>query len=116
MHAKLCPPETQVASPSVNILPPSISGPQLVRNSASDFSASLGLVSIASSFINFSPCLAAISPAGVAVDAAAVNIEPTGIYIVPFGVEVKPQGILVLPTVGLWLACTMSCLVQHAPS
>ena len=64
--------------PSVNILPPSISGPMWVRNLASTVSASLGLVSVSTSFINFSPCVAAINPAGVAVDAAAVNIEPTG--------------------------------------
>jgi hypothetical protein len=76
-------------------------------------------VSVATSFINFSPCLAAIAPAGVAVDAAAINIEPTGIYIVPFGVEVKPEGVLVIPTVscGLHAPCLVLCrTLHHCPS
>ena len=66
-------------------------------------------VTVASSFVNYRPCLLAASPNGINIGPAGIIIQPTGILIQPKGINVQPRGINFQPSVS---ASLQSCLLE----
>ena len=66
-------------------------------------------LTVASSFINYRPCLLAASPNGINVGPTGVLIQPVGILIQPKGVNIQPRGINFQPTVS---ASLQPCLLE----
>ena len=66
-------------------------------------------LTVASSFVNYRPCLLATSPNGINVGPTGVLIQPVGILIQPKGVNIQPRGINFQPTVS---ASLQPCLPE----
>lgn len=66
------------ALPSKALLPPIIRPGELVRDLSRNVTGFSALVSIASSFISFGPCLFATDPSGIQIAPSAIDIGPTG--------------------------------------
>ena len=67
-------------------------------------------LTVASSFVNYRPCLLAASPNGINVGPTGVLIQPVGILIQPKGVNIQPRGINFQPSVS---ASMQPCLLEH---
>ena len=67
-------------------------------------------LTVASSFVNYRPCLLAASPNGINVGPTGVLIQPVGILIQPKGVNIQPRGINFQPTVSFSL---QPCLPEN---
>ena len=86
------------------MIPPPVSGRQL----RAVFECLQGLT-VASSFVNYRPCLLAASPNGINIGPTGVLIEPVGILIQPKGINVQPRGINFQPSVSAFL---QPCLLE----
>ena len=86
------------------MIPPPVNGQQLRA-----VNECLQGITVASSFVNYRPCLLAASPNGISIGPDGIIIQPVGILIQPKGINVQPRGINVQPSLS---ASMQPCLLE----